>query len=685
LFIIPIILTALGVVFILYFRNKENTELTDAQVWILRGLRFISFLLISVLLLSPLLKNLKKIIREPLIILAWDNSSSPIANADSVRLKNEIEDLKNHFQNELGEQYSLVQYTFGEEVKRNVSIDFSEKKSHYGRLITEVNNNHFNENVGAVVIIGDGIYNQGRNPVNLIDEISFPVYTVGLGDTTEITDARIERVRANRTAFLGNFFTVEADVHFSKLAGVPLRLSFSQNDVILEETIYTPPNNNYIVTHSFVIETSKPGINTFSVFIEPAQNEINIKNNKAEITINVLENKQKILVISDGPHPDIGAIKNTLDLQASYDVSVFTGPPYPSNIDEFNLIIFNQIPTTRKSFSEMIENANNLNIPGLFLVGGNTFLPQFNVLVEGAEIKPLAGSNEEAQATFNSSFATFSIDEELRELIPKFPPLLVPFADYELETGLTPLLFQKIRNIETSRPLVATGIIEGRKTGIIFGEGIWRWRLQNYFTEQNHNSFNSLINQLVQYLALRENEDNFIVNFKTVYDETENVVLQAEVYNDTYEPVNSEEVTIKFIGSEGDELDFTFDVRDTYYYLNTGNLQTGTYDFVARVTLGNEEFEETGKFMVSPVNFENVVTQANHQMLYQLATLSGGAFFTLDQSEGLTNILKENENLKATTYYQEMVNELLNLRWLFIVFVLLLSVEWFLRKFWGIY
>ena len=202
--------------------------MTAKQVWILRGLRFLSFFFISFLLLSPLLKNLKKITREPLVIVAWDNSSSVFANTDSLTLSNVLHTLQNQFNQELGAQFTLVEYTFGEEAVRNDNFNFSEKKSHYGQMLIEVNNNHFNENLGALVVIGDGNYNQGRNPVNLLSEISFPVYTIGLGDTSEVVDSRIEYIRANRTAFKGNYFPIEVDVHFSNLKRIPLRFSLLQ-------------------------------------------------------------------------------------------------------------------------------------------------------------------------------------------------------------------------------------------------------------------------------------------------------------------------------------------------------------------------------------------------------------------------------------------------------------------------
>src|SRR5690606_18318585 len=105
---------------------------------------------------------------------------------------------------------------FGESSKSLDELNFSEKKSDYSEIISTISNQHFNENVGAVIIAGDGIYNQGKNPVNMLSEINFPIYTIGFGDTTEIIDSKLRDIRVNRTSFSGNKFPVEIDVQFSK-------------------------------------------------------------------------------------------------------------------------------------------------------------------------------------------------------------------------------------------------------------------------------------------------------------------------------------------------------------------------------------------------------------------------------------------------------------------------------------
>jgi len=685
IFLLIAIIAASGVALIMYFRNKENSELSKNQVGLLMSLRFLSFFIIAFLLLSPFIKTLKKITRNPVIITAWDNSSSILSTPDSVSIAAEIAQIRDRVKNELSSKYTLVEYSFGQRAKLLDKLNFEEKRTDYSEVISAVINNHFNENIGALILVGDGIYNQGKNPLNQLSEVNFPFYTVGFGDTTEVVDSRIQDIRVNRTSFSGNKFPVEIDAQFSKLKGTPIQLSVIHDNQEIASVIVTPPNQNYFYTHEFILDAGEAGLKHFTVKTKIVENERNTKNNQAGFVINVLEKKQKILILSNGPHPDIGAIKNTLDLQTTYDVSVFTEEPYPANISEFNLLILNQLPTSGKSADDIVKNAQNNRIPILFIVGSKTFLPQLNALSQGAAVLPLAGSGEEAQATLNTSYATFNLSDDFKELLSRFPPLQVSFADYELDAGFTPLFYQKIMNIETAKPLLATGTINGRKTGFIFGEGIWRWRLYNYYANQNHALFNELVNQLVQYLALRQNEDNFIVDFKPVFAETEEIILKAEVYNDAFERIKSEEVKIKIQNTANEEFEFTFDVRDEEYILNAGYLPTGDYTFSASVDIAGKTYNETGSFTITPVNFENLDLRANHNLLYQLANESGGGFYAPNQSEQLISDLQNNNRLKATSYFQEMINELLNLKWLFFVVLLLLTVEWFLRKFWGIY
>ena len=158
----------------------------------------------------------------------------------------------------------------------------------------------------------------------------------------------------------------------------------------------------------------------------------------------------------------------------------------------------------------------------------------------------------------------------------------------------------------------------------------------------------------------------------------------AEVYNDVFEPVNTEEISMEISNEKDEKFNLIFDKGSSGYKLDAGNFPVGHYKFNAQVTLGDETFDESGEFAVMPVNMEQINSQANHQLLFLISQVSGGNYYQPNKKDDLLNYLKNNP-LNSTYYFQEMVTELLNLKALFFVLLLLLSMEWFLRKYWGIY
>jgi hypothetical protein len=679
------LLAASGITMLMYYRSRDMLELEPWQKYLLVGFRFLTVFSVTFLLTGPLVKTLRKIIQPPVVIVGIDNSSSITTlqgeGNNTYEPRRLFEDLKEI----LGDKFDILSYTFGDEIKRDNLPDFSEKRSSYGEFIQAVYNNHFNENIGALLIIGDGINNQGENPLNVARQLSYPVYALALGDTTAHRDARVAAVRINRNAFLGNKFPVEIDIRYQGMANQNLRFSIQHKGrSVFTENIFTKEKDGFRTITTY-LEAETKGLLYYTAQVETDVDERNKQNNSQNFVINVLENKQKILIISNGSHPDAGALKDALESQINYEVSLFTEEPYPSNLDDFNLIIMNQVPSSAQSGRQIAVEATRNRIPMLYMIGGQTHIPQFNLLGLGAEITLQAGNMEEAQSVINKSFAVFTLSEKLIDIMERFPPLKVPFGRYSMDPMWNVIAWQRIRNIETDRPVMAIANRNGIKTGIIFGEGIWRWRMYNFLMSDNNDEFTELMDKLVQYLAIRDNEDNFIVNFKPVYDETETIIFAAEVYNDAYEPINTPEVSMVLRDSLQNEFLYLFDRGNQFYRLDAGVFPPGDYNFEAKVEIGNQTYTETGNFAVMQVNIELLETQANHRMLYQLARQSGGDLFLPADAEELAANISSNTRIKPFAYFQSLLNEILNLKWLFFVILSVFSLEWFFRKYWGIY
>ncbi len=232
------LLLALGVMAILYYRLPENKDLTKWQLWVLRILRFLSVFFIAFFFTGPLIKTIKKITRQPMVIMAVDNSRSMTGLNESGEQKALLTGMITRLSEGLKERYELVSYTFDIGTEKDGVPVFDGKRSDYSGMLETVYNNHFNENVGAMVIVGDGRYNQGENPANLAAKFNFPVYTLGTGDTSGIRDISIADLRVNRTAFSGNKFPVEADIRMTGFQGKTIRFDlFHQGEKVFTRSI----------------------------------------------------------------------------------------------------------------------------------------------------------------------------------------------------------------------------------------------------------------------------------------------------------------------------------------------------------------------------------------------------------------------------------------------------------------
>ena len=136
----------------------------------------------------------------------------------------------------------------------------------------------------------------------------------------------------------------------------------------------------------------------------------------------------------------------------------------------------------------------------------------------------------------------------------KMPPLLEPFGDYTTDVGTTSLFNQKIGAVATGKPLFIFNVRGETKSGVITGEGIWRWQLHDDMMNGNHEIYNNLILKIVQYLSVKVNKSKFRIISKNNFNENEPLNFEAEVYNESYELINNGEVSMAITDEEGNKF-----------------------------------------------------------------------------------------------------------------------------------
>jgi hypothetical protein len=296
-------------------------------------------------------------------------------------------------------------------------------------------------------------------------------------------------------------------------------------------------------------------------------------------------------------------------------------------------------------------------------------------------VNSTGNAGQEALASLSKDFFAFTLSDSTKNKLQNFRPLLTPFGSYTLKGTSTTLLNQQIGRVVTNMPLLVFGDEGGHKIGVLSGEGLWKWRLEEFQESGNHNAVNELVNKTVQYLSSRDDKRKFrVYTAKNSFDEQERIILNAELYNDAYELVNTPEVNVSIKTKGGKSYTYIFSKDGNAYKLDAGTLPNGEYSYDGKAQLGAKGYTASGQFVITEQQSELQQTVANHQMLYALSEQSGGKMVFPNQITQLKGMIAANENVKTISYQDSTYEEAIDLKVIFFVIIGLLTIEWFSRK-----
>jgi len=679
LFLVIIFVVALALVYLIYLYKKDKDEFTNTQRYFLSTIRFVYLFLIAFLVLSPLIEIIKNRLEKPILILGIDNSESAAVDPANKSL---ISNLKQELASKTNSNFDIQSFTFGEKVNLNSEPDFADKSSNYAEFIEEISKRYYNLNVGAVILVGDGIYNEGKNPDQLIDEITSPVYTIGIGDTMTNSDQAIIDVTHNENVFAGNSFPIEIEASFTNFSAQTTQMLIYIDEKLAYSEVIEIPQPEYYFNKTVNLKAEKTGLQNVTVSLLPFQNEQNTINNRFRFSIEVHENKYNVLFLTQGPHPDIGALSITLSKQANFNISVVDVLNFKDDFEKYNLIVLNQLPSLSLQQMDIFKKISKSDKSLLVLVGPNTSISALNNLEVKFSMTPTT-LNQESFPYFNDSYIHFSLPATIQTVSTVYPPLLTFSTQIDIGSEYSTIAYQKINGIEMNYPMIATGVIDNRKIGIINGEGIWRWRLSEFQNFDNQEGFDQLFVNLFNFLCLKESREQFKIIYKHISPEISPIHFKAQVFNELFEPFTTSEVKLSVTDSSNSELTYLFDANQMDYNLNIGYLNPGNYNFTASTKIGEKEFIKTGNFIVQETNIEQQNQKADFKLLNSLSEKSGGKFFTSQDWQDIFITL--NQNHKVKTHKEKNVHEMIDWKWYFIIVFLLFSLEWFLRKYWGSY
>jgi len=655
----------------LYINDKRIKENKNWLPYILGILRFTSVLGVLFLLLTPLLKSFITETEKPQIIIAKDISSS-VASSSTNEDLDVVNNSISEFKASLDDRFDIIEMEFGENISFNGSDSLNIQSTNLSKPLEYISDAYEDQNLGAIVLLTDGIYNEGKNPIYSDIQISAPIFSVALGDTTIRTDLLVKNVLHNRIVYLNDKFLIETDVQAYNSVGSKSSVSLYKvengKQSKLASKSFSIDKNNYFKSFQFEVDANQIGNVKYVISLDRINNEISTSNNSRNIYVEVLDARQKILLLSDAPHPDVKALKTIINSNKNYDVDVAYAKDPLSSLKSYDLVLLHNLPSGKNSITAQLNEIEKYKKPIFFIVGGNTDLQKFNKAQNVINIAGGSKSTNNVTPVLNKEFSIFTIGANVSSKIEGFVPLKAPFGDYKLGDGTKSLLSQRIGSVETNYPLLSYSDINNHKQAVLSGEGLWRWKLIEYLDTKEVVVSKEIISKTIQYIS-----------------ENESVVIDAQLYNENYELVNTPEAKVVITNSVGENFDYTLSKTNNYYFIDAGRFSEGNYTYNATTSFNGKNLKANGKFSIQSIIKEQYDLTAKHDILYQLSEKFGGEVIYPNNIAKLNTLIGDNATIKPIMYQKAETKPLLDWRWLLGLILILLIIEWFLRRYFGGY
>ena len=633
-----LVLTALaiGLVYasLLYlFSRKYSKGLTV----LLFALRTIVVATVVMLFINPYIKQKINKIERPIIVFAQDKSESMPEYPQSVDSVTHA--LENHYD---------VEYH-----------DFGDQYTNIADALSTISRQYYKKNVGAVVLVSDGIVNQGVNPELNIENYPFPIYGVTLGDTIAYPSMTIKEVKYNKTVPANMLFPLRVTANAQNFKGSDMNVIIKIEGNEVDNVTIPVTSNRFSKTLDFNIDSENEGTKQIDIIVGKSSKRI---------FINVSDKKYRILCLASAPHPDIAAIKSALDdhfeFTTLYDNGVGANNDLPI---QYDLLIMHNI-------------AIKSSIPSLNIIGND--FESFNKSQDIVKItRGAANTNLDVRGRFNNAFGLFTISSDIKNELKSYPPLALPHCEITFNGHHDDALLMNVMDIETPNPLLAFSTDpNGDKHAYFFGTGCWRWKLYEYFHHKNNDGFNEIFSKTVKYL-LTEKDKELTINHKENYLNTENISISAELRNPSRELINEPDLHITI----NNQYEYVFSKGENNYHLNIGMLPEGIYNYRAHTSFGGVDYNANGTFIVESIGIEAQDLTANIERMRSLASQTGGKHYYISDIQNIIKDIENDSRITSIARQETRYDDLINLKWLFVSVLALITIEWLLRKIFGIY
>ena len=702
LFIILGALASAGLSFLVY--RVTVPPISRQRRILLTVLRGFGLFLVFLLIAEPILSLVTRTIEKPLIAVLVDNSRS-MTIQDPARQRKQalIDALQSNSVRTLSDIGSTRFGLFSNQLKWLMSfspdsLTLDGDGTDISSILRAVQEQTRTANLQAVVLLSDGNSTTGANPLYEAEELGVPVFTVGIGDTSEQKDILVRKVLTNDITYIGNRVPVNATIRSSGYTGQRIEVLLKDESGILDRRLLTTETGtrDYEVPLSFVPQ--KEGVQKFTVESSSLPGELTTRNNRSSFFTKVLKRKMRILLFAGGPSQDVAFVRRALQADKNLEVKTFIGTGngqfYEGNLTntaltESDCIFLVGFPTTSTSTASVsaIADAVGGGKPAFYVLSRTIDISRMHALAQFLPFVIQSVSTDEYQAFIeipetqrNNPLLKLSESLPSFEIWSKLPPIFKTQSILRSKPESEVLALTRVLSTTTNDPFLLKRSVDGQKSVALLGYGVWRWSM--LADASSGNVLEPFLSNAVRWLTTREDAQQVRVQpTKQTFTTQESVEFVGQVYDQSYEPLDNASISVTLQhGSRTNELALS-PVGSGRYEGSLDQLEEGDYRFTSKVTLDGKQIgEQTGRFAVGGTNVEFLETKMNKPLLQRMSNQTGGRYYDGNTLGTLPDDIRALSNFQPRERVRTSEFELWNISWMLALVVVTFSFEWFLRK-----
>jgi len=672
------------------YKGYKNLPIVIKSVVI--GLRASALFILIILLLNPFFQSTDTRLLKPDFLIFADNTASTAISKGDYRGKETYDQVLSdlNLQNRDGINYES--FLFGAEVIPAPldSLKLNQGETNLYNFIEIVQQKELSSK--GVILISDGIYTFGQNPVFTARELSVPIFTIALGDTQSVRDIVISSINTVPTGYVNTQHTINATIQNSGFEDrmVEVRLSDGENVLQSKSIQLNEPGTQQIV--SFEIEFETEGLKQYQVQVQQLSEEWSTENNTRLVTVDVIDTKTRVIHIAYEIHPDVKMIRDILSRDENIELirrtwirdNQYIEGNLPVNRDSLDLLVLHGLPAqtaTQISLSSFIQNLPtvfiqtplSLNRPSSSNISGVSLLEQTQLRAQ------------EVQFTFAMPTEGHPV-LELPDIEPfNLPPVTAPFRGSALSPLSTSLFNVLYQGVETSQSIIAVTEAGTRRRAHINAHG-W-YRVYQTGTEQQREFVRMLFENIVNWTS--ENPDRRrlkITPEKKIFNTGENVILNGFLTNESGEEESDAKIDVEIIAPDNTSRTFTMKNNGQgNYSLSVNSGINGTYSYNAVALKGDRTIDTaSGEYVVDKNSDELVNTTRNDQLLKSLAAQTGGSYYTYSSVDEFWRDLNQSGLLNREQVSENKFHFVIHSPIWFLVVLLFLTAEWVIRKYYAL-